>query len=446
MTSIKKRILAILLATFTTIWVAMMSFTWYNTEHEIEEVFDAQLAQATNVLFGLTLHKITEQDPNDFAFTFLEPGLAHDYEKKLAFQVWKGDRLLLRSSNAPVFLMAKQFGYSDGSINDGLWRFLQRKDDETGLLVVVGEEYSVRQELANTIILQVFWPILIVLPILGFLIVLGVKTGLQPLQKLTNEIIKRSANQLNPVSMENIPSEISPIIIEINQLLKKLKRAIDTERQFTADAAHELRTPLAAIKTQAQVAQRTKDNDVQIHALDKIVEGVDRSSHLVEQLLTLARLDPESMYGEFETIDLSKILEQSIAQVSHIALECEINISLSSDKQIFLKGIGVLFDVLITNLLKNSFIYTPKGGHVDVTIMAKDKVVVVSISDSGVGIPEALRSRIFDRFYRAPGVTQVGSGLGLSIVKRIVDIHSGKITVVDSNSGGATISIEFPNN
>jgi two-component system sensor histidine kinase QseC len=427
------------------IWLVMMSYTWYNTKHEIEEVFDAQLAQATNVLMVLTSHEMSEQGLNDFRFDLLESGLVHDYEKKLAFQVWKEGRLLLRSSSAPDFPMANQFGYSNGTINEGLWRFLYRKDDKKGLLVIVGEEYGVRQELAHKIRLQVFLPILIALPILGLLIILSVKKGLQPLQQLTNEIIKRSANQLNPVSMDNVPSEISPIVSEINQLLKKLKRAINTERQFTADAAHELRTPLAAIKAQTQVALRSIDDNSQASELDKIIEGVDRSSHLVEQLLILARLDPETVHGEFKSIDLGKTLENSIAQVSHIALERGINISLSSDKFIVFKGVEVLFDVLIVNLLKNAFIYTPKNGHVDVSLKARDKSIIFSFSDSGVGIPKKLRDRIFDRFYRIPGVKQTGSGLGLSIVKRIVEIHSGTITVEDSSSGGANVIIKFPN-
>lgn len=445
MPSIQKRILVILLTTFTTIWAAMMTYTWYNTQHEIEEVFDAQLAQATNVLFGLTQHEMTEQGLDGFRFDLLESGLVHEYEKKLAFQVWKNGKLLLRSGSAPIIPMTNRFGYSDGNINDGLWRFLYREDAKTGLLVIVGEEYSVRQELTQKIILQVFWPILIALPILGFLIVLGVKKGLKPLQNLTNEISKRSVNQLSPVSMKGVPKEVSPIVVEINQLLKKLKRAIDTERQFTADAAHELRTPLAALKTQAQVAQRAKDDSTKIHALDKIIEGVDRSTHLVEQLLMLARLDPESLQGEFEAINLGKTIEQAIAQVSHIALERKINISLHTDKNISLKGIETLFNVLIINLLKNAFIYTPKGGFVEALVTTKDENIVISVSDSGVGIPKELRERIFDRFYRISGTTRVGSGLGLSIVKRIVEIHSGEIVVDDSDSGGTIISIKLPN-
>jgi len=325
-----------------------------------------------------------------------------------------------------------------------LWRFLYRKDVKSNLLVIVGEEYSIRQELAFQIILQVFLPIIIALPILGFLIVLAVGKGLKPLQQLTNEVQKRSINQLSPISTGLIPHEVSPIVSEINQLLKKLKRSIDTERQFTADASHELRTPLAALKTQAEVAQRAKNDTTREHALKKIVEGVNRSSHLVEQLLTLARLDPESIQNEFEEINLTKITRQSIAQVSHIALDRQIKVSLNADKNITLNGIGALFEILIINLLKNSFAYTPKDGKVSVILTSDAKWVTISVSDSGVGIPEELRGRIFDKFYRISGNKQTGSGLGLSIAKRIAEIHLAAITADNSEYGGTMIVAKFP--
>ena len=442
MTSIRKRILTILLSAFVTIWVTMMTYTWLSAEHEIEEVFDAQLAQASNVLFGLAMNKSNEKDLH---LDFLEANPVHDYEKKLAFQVWKNDELLFRSGSAPTFLMTRQFGYSDGSLGNQLWRFLHREDAKSGLLVVVGEEYSVRNELSFKMMLQSFLPMVIALPVLTFLIILGVNKGLRPLQQLASEVSDRSANQLDSVSMENVPREVSPIVAEINELLKKLRRAIEAERQFTADAAHELRTPLAVVKVQAQVAQRAKDEDTKAYALDKIIEGVDRSSRLVEQLLTLARLDPKAIQSEFTTINISKIVEQSIVQTSPIALERKINISLDADKNITLKGIEVLIETLVINLLKNALIYTPKNGEVSVSVALKEKIVAISVSDSGIGIPKELRDRVFDRFYRVPGATEIGSGLGLSIVKRVVEIHTGKIIVDDADIGGAKITIELPN-
>ncbi len=444
MISIRNRILIILLSVFVGIWIVMMTYTWYNTKHEIEEVFDAQLAQATNVLFGLMVHNASDKSLDDSRFSLIETGLVHDYENKLAFQVWDDSKLLFRSDNAPDFQMAQLFGYSDGQLDNQLWRFLYRKDYKSNLLVIVGEEYSVRQELASQIILQVFLPIIIALPILGFLIVIGVNKGLKPLQKLTKEVKRRSINQLDPVSTDRVPREVFPIVSEINQLLKKLKRSINTERQFTSDASHELRTPLAALKMQAQVAQRAKNDNTREHALNKIVEGVDRSSHLVEQLLTLARLDPELIQNKFKKVNLTKITQQSIAQVSHTALDRQIDVSLNADKNISLNGIGTLFEILAINLLKNAFACTPKGGKVLVLLASDSEWVTMSVSDSGVGIPKELHSRIFDRFYRAPGNKAIGTGLGLSIVKRIVEIHSAEVVVNDSEYGGAMITIKFP--
>ena len=440
MKSIRKRLFIALISAFVLVWVATVTYTWLVTEHEIEEVFDAQLAQATNVLLGLARDNYTLENSNTDAID-----LVHDYENKLAFQVWRGDKLLFRSANAPLISMTKQFGFSDQDVDGQTWRLLSRSDQESNLLIIAGEEYAVRQELIAKITLNQFWPIFIALPILSLLIVFSVNKGLQPLQKLTNEISKRSADQLTSVTMDHVPREASLIVAEINKLLKKLRRAMHSERQFTSDASHELRTPLAALKAQAQVAQQAKDSDIRDHALKMVVSGVDRSSNLVEQLLTLARLDPEALHGEFKILNINKIIEQSMAQLAHVALEKKIDLSLESAENISLNGIDTLFEILIANLLKNAFIYTPEGGEVHVSITNADKLITLSVEDSGSGIPKELRNRVFDRFYRIPGSKQIGSGLGLSIVKRIVDIHSGEVVVADSSYGGARIVVTLPN-
>jgi two-component system sensor histidine kinase QseC len=371
-------------------------------------------------------------------------GQIHEYENKIAFQIWKSDRLILHSKNAPTFPMTSNAGYSDGQIEGVLWRFLLRRDEASGMSVIVAEEYAVRQELVTQITLQQFWPIIIVIPLLILLVQFSVNSGLRPLIELAQQIKNRGVNQLDPISMEHVPNEMETTISNINNLLRKLQDARDSERQFTSDASHELRTPLAALKAQAQVAQRTKKDDVRSHALEKVIEGVERSSQLVEQLLTLTRLEPDSLDGEFEVIEVSRNVQESTAQIAHLALEREIEISLNLDEKLQINGIATLLSSLVSNLLKNALIYTPKGGSVVVSVYGDDGDVYINVSDTGPGIADVIKGRVFDRFYRVPGSEQVGSGLGLSIVKRITEIHSWAIDIGTADAGGASITVKMP--
>lgn len=536
MSSIRARLLVLLLSTFVVVWGGMIIYTWLSTEHEIEEVFDAQLAQASDVLFSITLSeggidnstnsnlvellslekqvdrvrydalekkisgdpliwksdqkqisvtvtpiKTYKTDGGEFCreykqsvssagsvnysegiacrdkngnwpdmngpeskFDFLDSDPVHEYENKVSYQVWKDDKLILRSSNAPPLLpMTGTIGYSDGQIYGERWRLLNRKDEFSGLTVIVGEEYAVRQELIAIITLQQFWPVIIVIPVLGILILLSVSRGMRPLRELTKEISKRGVNQLNPVSMEQVPTEVTPIVSSLNKLLTKLSYARDAERKFTSDASHELRTPLAALKAQAQVAHRADKDEVRGHALDKIIEGVDRSSDLVEQLLTLTRLEPESLEKEYKKLDICKIVEESTAQMAHLALEREIDISLNLSKKLYVDGIDTLLGLVVSNLVKNALMYTPNGGKVVVSVTEIEGDVCIDVSDSGIGIPKMMRDRVFDRFYRVPGSEQVGSGLGLSIVKRVTEIHDGDIIIGEADIGGASITVKL---
>lgn len=536
MNSIRSRLLVILLSVFVVVWGAMNIFTWLSAEHEIEEVFDAQLAQATDVLFSLALTQgesdnrainnlaellSVEKRTTSVRYDALENNLSgdplvwndkgghlsitvtpvrtfktdegvycreyrqsvnskgrvnyneglacrnnsgewpnqtetidvvelfdlgqiHEYENKIAFQVWKSDRLILHSKNAPTLPMTSNAGYSDGQIEGVLWRFLLRRDEASGMSVIVAEEYEVRQELVTQITMQQFWPIIIVIPLLILLVHFSVNSGLMPLIELAKQIKNRDVNQLDPISMEHVPNEMETTISNINNLLRKLQSARDSERQFTSDASHELRTPLAALKAQAQVAQRAKKDDVRSHALEKVIEGVERSSQLVEQLLTLTRLEPDSLEGEFEVIEVSRNVQESTAQIAHLALEREIEISLNLDEKLQINGIATLLSSLVSNLLKNALIYTPKGGSVVVSVYGDDGDVYINVSDTGPGIADVIKGRVFDRFYRVPGSEQVGSGLGLSIVKRITEIHSWAIDIGTADAGGASITVKMP--
>ncbi|MBT6616614.1 MAG: hypothetical protein HOB43_00140, partial [Thiotrichales bacterium] len=423
-------------------WVVMMGYIWQNTEHEIEEVFDAQLAQASLVLLDLTQHEITEMDLDDFRSDLFGAEPVHEYEKKVAFQVWRGDKLLLRSNSAPATPMSRVAGYSSGEMGGERWRFLHRVDTTGVLIAIVGEQYEMRNELEEKIILQLFWPITIALPLLALLMTLGITRGLHPLKSLAAEVASRSPTQLEEITAKQVPQEVSPLIDSINTLLKRVAQTIEAEHRFTADASHELRTPLAAIKTQAQVAKRT-EGEVSDSALDKVVEGVDRTSHLVEQLLTLTRLDPSVVQRCFEEVDLTVISERVMAELAPTALVKNIELTMVGQRGEVVNGSAPLLQILLRNLIENGINYTHFGGKVIVTVNTEGEEIVLKVSDNGLGIPEDIRQRVFDRFYRIEGSSVPGSGLGLSIVKRVVDIHAGTVEIEGEQPHGTRVVIEI---
>ncbi|MBT3348296.1 MAG: two-component sensor histidine kinase [Thiotrichales bacterium] len=442
MNSIRNRLLLLLLGVFTSVWVVMMGYIWQNTEHEIEEVFDAQLAQASLVLLDLTQHEITEMDLDDFRSDLFGAEPVHEYEKKVAFQVWRGDKLLLRSNSAPATPMSRVAGYSSGEMGGERWRFLHRVDTTGVLIAIVGEQYEMRNELEEKIILQLFWPITIALPLLALLMTLGITRGLHPLKSLAAEVASRSPTQLEEITAKQVPQEVSPLIDSINTLLKRVAQTIEAEHRFTADASHELRTPLAAIKTQAQVAKRT-EGEVSDSALDKVVEGVDRTSHLVEQLLTLTRLDPSVVQRCFEEVDLTVISERVMAELAPTALVKNIELTMVGQRGEVVNGSAPLLQILLRNLIENGINYTHFGGKVIVTVNTEGEEIVLKVSDNGLGIPEDIRQRVFDRFYRIEGSSVPGSGLGLSIVKRVVDIHAGTVEIEGEQPHGTRVVIEI---
>jgi len=366
----------------------------------------------------------------------------HEYEKKVAFQVWRGDKLLLRSNSAPATPMSRVAGYSSGEMGGERWRFLHRVDTTGVLIAIVGEQYEMRNELEEKIILQLFWPITIALPLLALLMTLGITRGLHPLKSLAAEVASRSPTQLEEITAKQVPQEVSPLIDSINTLLKRVAQTIEAEHRFTADASHELRTPLAAIKTQAQVAKRT-EGEVSDSALDKVVEGVDRTSHLVEQLLTLTRLDPSVVQRCFEEVDLTVISERVMAELAPTALVKNIELTMVGQRGEVVNGSAPLLQILLRNLIENGINYTHFGGKVIVTVNTEGEEIVLKVSDNGLGIPEDIRQRVFDRFYRIEGSSVPGSGLGLSIVKRVVDIHAGTVEIEGEQPHGTRVVIEI---
>lgn len=454
--SIRRRLLLILLPVIAAAWLASAVTSYFDTLHEEEEVFDAQLAQSARVLMSLTAHEILEQraltDEQPLSEILLE-GVAgrirHPYEHKLVFQVWTqpGPQLVLRSENAPQSpLTDKVNGYSDARIGAHWWRVFSLSDTQRGIRVLAGESYAVRQEIASSIALRVLIPVFALLPVLALLLWYAVGRALSPLHRLAREVQGRKAQHLAPVDADYAPLEIEPLVKALNDLFLRFHKAFENEHRFTSDAAHELRTPLAGLKTQAQVALRAADSDSRRNALQYVINAVDHMSRLVDQMLILARFDPEVGVTEPVAVNLCELAGKVVAELDSMAMDRHLDVGVTDQCDMRVQGQPEALEVLIRNLVENALHYTPEGGTVEVNIGRRDDDVVLSVYDSGPGIPEAEYERVLERFYRRAGSPGRGSGLGLSIVRRIAEIHHAEIMFKKSPLGGLRVDVVFPAN
>ncbi len=440
--SLRLRLLIILVGLFSLVWIVITTASYYSSRHEIEELFDAQLAQYARTLQGLALRQLKEdgRDGVELSDSFF----GHAYEQKVAFQIWNGKVLVMHSGVAPTTRMSDVSGFTDQLFKDEVWRVFVLPSMDGIASVQVAEQYDVRNELVNAISLQVLYPLFIALPLLAGMIWFAVGRGLRPLQRVTAEVAARSPKVLQPLPLDFAPAEIEPLIVAINQLLAQLRRALESERRFTADAAHELRTPLAALKVQAQVAQAASNDEEKAKAIANILKGVDRATRLVEQLLTMARLDPESNKKEFESVDLVSVAVRVISEYAQMALNKDIDLGLEDDCGGNLYGYPEALGVLLRNLVDNALKHTLAGGCVDVAVRQTEQGVMLSVTDSGPGIVPELQERVFDRFYRILDNQTDGCGLGLSIVQRIAELHQAHITIDQAELPGFRVTVTFP--
>jgi two-component system sensor histidine kinase QseC len=378
--------------------------------------------------------------------TELEEHLAgHRYEKKVAFQIWVGhDRYVFRSPQAPeVPLSTADSGFSNETIDSHRWRVVTLSEQGGLIRVQVGERFEIRRELIHRITLRLLVPLIIGLPLLALLIWVSVGRSLAPFRRLARDIAARDPSSLQPIGVNPIPVEAKPLVSALNGLFARLQQAFEREKRLTADAAHELRTPLAGLRTQAEVAQRAIDEREKHNALSQLIKGVDRTTHLVEQLLTMARLDPEMGLQDFQSVDLREIASEVLAELSNGAIEREIDIEFHGDGPNIVRGNADALRVLVRNLVDNAIRYTPHGGRVVVSLISVRRQIELTVDDSGPGIAPDQRERVFERFYRGHESAAAGSGLGLSIVRRIAALHDASVILGTSTYGGLDVRVVF---
>jgi len=369
-------------------------------------------------------------------------------DSKFIFEVWdKSDKLIIHSSNDKAFSIKNApLGFSDHAIKGNDWRVYSTYNPETHVKIIVGELYNLRRELADDIAHSNANILLITYPVFGILVWFIISLALRSITRVTTEISNRASAFLEPVQLKEIPIEIKPLVAELNQLFIRLKLAFDRNKRFAADAAHELRTPLAALKTHAQVALKSDNETDRNIALRKVIESVDRSSHVVAQLLTLSRLGEEEGLTDMRPVDLHKLATEIIAYIAPHALEKNIEIELlPPPNDCVVLGNDTALGILIRNTVDNAIRYTPANGEVKVAIIDTGTQIIFRVTDTGTGIPAELRERVFERFYRILGTNASGSGLGLAIVKQISSLHAAEITLsTPSNGIGLQFDVAFP--
>lgn len=434
--SLRARLLAGTLSGVALVWIVLAVGAWLAARHETEELFDAHLAQTAALLAA-----VAGTEPEEFV-EHLPP---HHYARKVAVQIWAdGKRLIAHSTAAPeTRLSPSDDGFSDA---DG-WRVYSLRDVRTGYLIQVAEASDARRAVGRELALHLLAPLALALPLLGMGLVLLIRRSLAPLDSLAGSISQRSPERLDPIALDHVPRELHPILDRLNALLARIGHSMEQERRFTADAAHELRTPLAAMRTHAQVAQGSRDADERAQALANVIAATDRATHLVEQLLMLARLDANDVARRFTRCDLRAIAASAIAQMVPTALTRAIDFNFSeSDAAPSVNGDATLLGVALRNLLDNAVRYSPAGSQIDVGIDTdSDGRPRLTVSDRGPGIPAAERQNVLDRFYRIVGNEAPGTGLGLAIVVRIADLHGAQLSLDDGPLGkGLTATLRFP--
>jgi two-component system OmpR family sensor kinase len=429
MRSIRRELLLWLLLGLIVAVAAAATSTYYQARREAKELFDYQLRQLALSVANEGLSLLPQAD--------------NERDEDFAIQVWDENQKLLYSSRPGVDITSQlDPGYTNVATHRGHWRVFSVRAH--GGLVQVAQRLSVHEELAAAMAFRVVAPLLVILPLLGALVWLTVRRGLRPLTSVTSAVLVRTPAALQPLPESDLPEEVQPLVHALNDLLARLGRAMAVQRGFIADAAHELRTPLTAVQLQLELARWATNAEEREAAFEDLQRGVSRAIHLVSQLLTLARQDPEVTERVLQPTDLSEVARLVVAEQTPLATAKQIDVGISDAVESVIKGDPEALRVMLGNLVDNAIRYSPAGARVDVSVTHRDGHALLAIQDAGPGIPISDRARVFDRFFRGHEVDVPGSGLGLAIVKSIADRHHATIGL-DSGSGGRglLVSISF---
>ena len=450
--SLAQRLTAMVLGFVLVTWAATVVVAWFVTQHELNELLDAHLAQTAALL------ATGEVDDDEEDAVIQAPTLLHKYQSRVAFQIWHKDKLRARSADAPEVSLAPADarGLSDQRIDGIAWRVYsttRSKDGRVKDVIHVGEHGSARRHVLLASLRGTLIPLLLALPLLAAGIWWSVRRAVRPLRALGASVAARRPQALEPRPEQDGLPEVRPLGHALNGLFERVHEQLASERRFTADAAHELRTPIAAIRMQAQVAQGATQDEERAQALAATIVGCDRATRLVEQLLQLARLEAEASDADARErgqghADLAAVAQQLVqdlhksarARGQHIDLQCPA-------QPATVPMSGTLAAVLMRNLIDNALRYSPDGARVAVQVLAPaaGEGARLVVEDAGPGLSAQDQQRLGERFFRVLGSGQSGSGLGWSIVRRLARLHDLAIELDRSPMlGGLQVVVRWP--
>jgi two-component system sensor histidine kinase QseC len=456
--SIRARLLAGILVALVAILGASAWLSYEVTTHEAEELFGARLATSARVLDALVArqarhatisHALVIELPAELEHADdAGSALGHPYETKIAFQVWRDDgALLARSASAPARPFGPNVpGFGARRVGGELYHVFVLRSG--GAWIQVAEKNEVRDELVQDLGFAVMTPLVAGAVLLLVLVNLVVVYGLAPLRQLAAQIARRAPDSLAAVQLHDVPDEVAPVVRALNELLARVKRAFEHERRFTDAAAHELRTPIAALKIHADNVARAKSDAERARSMGRLRQSLERTANLSAQLLTYSRMQNASEHEQRVPIRLIELVREAAASFEPMRHAKSQRLSLvesAAAEGAWITGEPIKIQRLVLNLLDNASRYAPEGSTISVGVRMQRDHVVLTVSNGGPAIPPGLRDRVFDAYYRVPGSASDGSGLGLAIVKEIAAQHEATVALsAISGDEGTLVCVSFP--
>ena len=425
-------------------WASASLSAWHQTRETINELFDTQqmlLAKRLLTLDFSSLDNATLPKTKQL----LRHHRGDQDDDALAFAVFTHDgRQVMNDGDNGRYLPfeADYQGFHDGQLtnDDDSWRLVWLTTPDKQFRVVVGQEWEYRDDMTRDLMNASVLPWLIALPFMLLLLISLVWSELRPLKQLAQQLAQRAPDDGTPLQAERVPKEVQPLVIALNGLFGRINAMIHRERRFTSDAAHELRSPLAALQVQSEVIQLAADDEtMRTHALKQLDTGIARATRLVDQLLTLSRVEADDARNAFEPVSLKQTLQDALAAQLPLADKTGVTLRLHADADPQIQGNPLLLSLLVRNLLDNAIRYTPAGSEVDVRLQANS----LSVEDNGDGLNEADLQRLGERFWRPPGQEKSGSGLGLSIVRNIAQLHAMQLTFSRRPNCGLCVTLRW---
>ena len=437
MTSIRVRLLVSLLALLTLAAVLTAAVTYRNALAQTEALFDYQLQQ-----MALSL-----RDQGEIGAA--QADKLADAKLDFVVQIWTVDgRSIYASRPHPALPARARLGLATFEVAGRAWRTYSVATRDR--VIQIAQPVDIRQRLAARWAWRTVLPLLLIAPLAAAGIWWVAAKNLAPLERLAADLRSRDAQSLAPVATDHLPDELSPLARSLNQLLERLGHALDRQRAFVADAAHELRSPLTALRLQLELLGRARDEPGREAARQAIGDGIERATRLVEQLLALARNEPGAAAPTMQPVDLVEVARRAVAETVGFAHSRRIDFELDAEAPLLLQGDAVSLGLLVRNLADNAVRYSPAGSKVVVSVSAPVSAAagaagaLLRLDDAGPGIPEAERERVFDRFVRRAESGDQGSGLGLAIVRSVAELHGAIVVLDESPLGGLRVDVRFP--